>query len=113
MRQCPTSPGPYPVDELRLSVSELEDVVKRKTVALKASSQRRERVEETAKAETAQARVAAELARSALEEAGRKGSSLRERAKDAETQVRAAWKLVEMGVTYINIEYVTTIVFVL
>lgn len=81
--------GPLSVDDLQLRVTGLEDVVKRKTIALKTSNQRRERVEETAKAETAQARGTAELARSALEEAGRKGSSLKERAQYAETRVRA------------------------
>lgn len=70
-------------------MSELEDFVKRKSAALKTSNHRREKAEETVKVETAQARVAAELARSALEDSARKGFSLRERAQDAETRVRA------------------------
>ena len=77
-----------PVDELQLRVSELEGVVKRKNAALMASHHRRERAEETAQAERAQAQVAAEIARSAQEDLRRKGSALRERAQDAETRVR-------------------------
>lgn len=94
------SPGRCSVDALQLRVAELEDVVKRKNIALKASNHRRERVQETAKVETTQARLAAELVRSALDEAGRKGSSLRERAQDAEARVRAHDKVAAYGVTF-------------
>lgn len=87
-------PARHPVDALELRASKLEDVVRRKTVALKTSNQRQEGAEEAARAEMVQARGAAELARSALEEAGRKGSALRERAQDAEARVRAFWKVV-------------------
>lgn len=105
MNRYPPLPpsGPYPVDALQLHVSELEDVVKRKTIALKTSNHRRERAEETATAETAQARVAAELAKNALEEAGRKGSSLGERVQDAETRVRALRKIVAMPMTCLEL----------
>eukprot|EP00903_Cladosiphon_okamuranus_P011439 g10777.t1 len=86
-------------DELHLHVSELEDVIKRKTVALKTSNHRRERAEERVKTETAQARIGAELARSVLEEAGRKSSALRERAEDAETRVESLERRLEVSET--------------
>ena len=76
-------------DALQLRVSELEDAVKRKGNALKTAIQRRERTEETATADRAQAWGAAKVARVAQEEERRRGASLQERARDAETRV---WK---------------------
>lgn len=73
---------------LQLRVSELEGNVKRKINALKTASQRRERAEENAASEAAQAREAAQLARTTLEEAGRKNRAYRESIKDAQTRVR-------------------------
>jgi len=88
-----TWPAPYPnpglqsPDAIQLRVAELEDAVKRKGNALKTAIRRRERTEETATAERAQAWGAAKLARVAQEEERRRGASLEERARDAETQV--------------------------
>lgn len=85
-----------------MRLSELEDVVKRKSAALKTSNNRRERAEETAKAETEQAQVAAELARNTLEDARRKGFLLKERAQDAEILVRASRYTKPIGVFLAN-----------
>jgi len=74
-------------DAIQLRVAELEDAVKRKGNALKAANRARERTEEAAKAERAQAWGAAKLARVAQEEERRRGAFLQERARDAETQV--------------------------
>ncbi|CAM9152937.1 unnamed protein product, partial [Ectocarpus sp. 8 AP-2014] len=72
----------------QLRVSDLEETVKRKANALKNANRRREQAQEAATSETAQAWRAAQLARGALEEAGRKRDSFREHARDAEARVK-------------------------
>ncbi|CAM9157367.1 unnamed protein product [Ectocarpus sp. 12 AP-2014] len=75
-------------DALQLRVSDLEETVKRKANDLKNANRRREQAQEAATSETARASRAAQLARGALEEAGRKQDSFREHARDAEARVK-------------------------
>ncbi|CBJ26670.1 expressed unknown protein [Ectocarpus siliculosus] len=80
--------GKTPPSIKKLRVSDLEETVKRKANALKNANRRREQAQEAATSETAQAWRAAQLARGALEEAGRKRDSFREHARDAEARVK-------------------------